>query len=139
LPAQPGKANNIVLTSGGPWQPATVRDIGGTVTAGAGCVQLNANTARCDHVALAVIRTYDQGDRVDAQVPLQVIVEAGDGGDLVFTGSGPDFIDGGAGTDLLNSGAGNDGLDCGSGIFDRGDGGPGTDTATNCETTLNVP
>jgi hypothetical protein len=138
--AQPGKVNNIMLTSGGPWQPATVRDLGDTVIAGAGCVQVDAHTARCEQVATAVIRSDDQSDRVDAQVPLQTNVFAGDGSDLVFTGSGSgDFIDGGPGNDVLNSGAGDDGLDCGDGVFDVGDGGPGTDSAVNCETTLNVP
>jgi RTX calcium-binding nonapeptide repeat (4 copies) len=133
-----GKANNIVLTSVGPGQPATVRDHGDIVKAGAGCVQLDAHTARCDNVATAVIKTDDQSDLVTAQVPLQVNVLAGDGNDPVFTGAGPDFIDAGPSNDLLNSGAGDDGLDCGDGI-DRGDGGLDTDNAINCETTLNVP
>ncbi|MFO1039952.1 MAG: hypothetical protein U1E45_24170 [Geminicoccaceae bacterium] len=58
--------------------------------------------------------------------------------DVIFTSGGADKIKAGAGNDVICAGTGNDRIDGGGGV-DWCDGGGGTDTATSCETRINVP
>jgi hypothetical protein len=75
------------------------------------------------------------------------ILKGNGGADSIFGGSGSDRLNGGNGNDTLMGGGGNDTLrgnedsdtlDGGTDT-DRCNGGTGKDTATNCETVINVP
>ncbi len=61
------------------------------------------------------------------------------GKDQLFGDAGNDVLKGGTGNDRLFGREGNDAMDGQAGNDDNCNGGPGTDTATNCEQPLNVP
>jgi Ca2+-binding RTX toxin-like protein len=67
------------------------------------------------------------------------LIRAQQGNDCVVGGGGDDDLRGNQGRDVLVGGPGNDALDGGQGNNDICYGGPGTDTAQNCETTYDVP
>ncbi|MFB4266441.1 calcium-binding protein [Nonomuraea sp. GTA35] len=105
------------------------------------------------------ITVGDGDDRVDMKAPDQVILQGGDGDDVLRAGTnedlliggdgdddlrggdGKDELNGGKGDDELNGGKGNDELNGGKGEdgleggadTDTCDGGPGTDSVENCE------
>jgi len=59
--------------------------------------------------------------------------------DTINGGNGKDVINSGTQNDVVNGNNGDDTINCGGGNNDSADGGPGTDTAVNCEITSNIP
>jgi len=59
--------------------------------------------------------------------------------DTINGGNGKDVIKSGTQNDVVNGNNGDDTINCGGGSNDSADGGPGTDTAVNCENTSNIP
>lgn len=67
------------------------------------------------------------------------IIRGGSGGDIICGGDGNDTIYGQGGNDRLYGERGSDRLIGGAGVADYCNGGAGADTATSCETTVNIP
>lgn len=155
--ADPGERNDVfvVRDSDGSW---VLRDNGAPLTVGAGCVALDAGSARCTPPADAAVHvTVDAGDgddhvhvpdrnlgvQVDAGAGDDVVIGGGtliggDGNDTLTGGAGGDDVYGGAGADVLRGAGGDDSLS-GDGIGSGRDGGTfddvleggaGNDTAT---------
>jgi Ca2+-binding RTX toxin-like protein len=66
-------------------------------------------------------------------------LDGGVGADYLAGGAGADNLSGGDGNDTIYGQAGDDTLDGGAGTSDYCAGGADTDTATNCETVVQVP
>ena len=66
-------------------------------------------------------------------------VRGGEGNDLLLGEEGRDNLAGGLGRDRLEGGEGNDKLNGGGALSDTCIGGPGTDTATACESISSIP
>lgn len=131
--AEPGEPNAVTLTrDGGVY---TVRDAGAALTAGQGCQQLDAQTARCDLPGANVaVGLGDGDDALDAPLDQPVDAQGGPGADRLTTGSGADLLQGGDGADTLRGGEGDDRLwgdsEIGAPVAaadDVLDGGPGRD------------
>ncbi len=134
--AAPGEANDVTadLPASGPY---VIRDTGAPLTAGNGCAQVDAQSARCANV-LGTVRLGDGNDRLTFPAGSEQEI-FGDEGDDILTGpktvrgnDGNDTLsgsrlDGGEGNDVLTGTPGDDTL-----FGDHGDdtlnGGPGRDT-----------
>jgi len=97
-----------------------MRDTATSVTAGTGCVQVDANTVRCSGVENLNVNGGDGKDTIDN--------DTGSDGGNTKTGL-PGTLNGGPGDDLLQGSTGADELLGGLGT-DRAEGGPGTDRCT---------
>ncbi|MET9847866.1 calcium-binding protein [Streptomyces ossamyceticus] len=142
------KANQIIINpSGG---NITVIDNGDTVTAGAGCTQLSANSVSCPAGTRTILLSAgDRNDTVILRASLRAtlngdaggdtlqtidstqraVLVGGDGNDTLIGGAGDDEIVGGAGRDIMDGNAGNDRLGAidGVGGNDSSNGDTGTD------------
>lgn len=136
LQAAPGEANDVSADASAS-DSFVIRDGGAPLTAGPGCTQVDATSARCPRVR-GRASLGDGDDRMTLPPSFSLDV-AGDGGGDVITAGG--IVHGGDGDDtltgsLLDGGDGNDvltGTDGNDTLFgDRGDdtidGGPGIDT-----------
>lgn len=116
--AADGEANDVTATTVG--SDVTFTDRNATVTAGAGCDQLDPHSVRCRRIDRVVVLTRDMDDRALAT------------GAEVYGGTGADTLEGGGGLfgedgdDVLLGGPGADGLSPGAGS-DRVYGGGGDD------------
>ncbi|MEV6052813.1 hypothetical protein [Streptomyces sp. NPDC052107] len=108
LSAAAGVKNQVTASvSGG---LLIMEDLSG-VTAGPGCTQLTATTARCGSagsVGQLTISVGDQDDTVTNSTGIRSVIDAGPGNDIVNGGTGNDTINAGTGTDTVNGGGGND-------------------------------
>jgi len=95
------------------------------------CGNSNPNTITCTET--------DTGCLIEGRGGADVLTGSAAEGDLICAGSGDDILSGLGGNDALLGQAGDDSLDGGDGDRDVCAGGPGTDTATSCEDTINVP
>ena len=146
--AQPGEANRVtVVHSNDPvnFQPrVTIKDAGAPLTAGAGCTQLDPNTATC--TGYLITAHVDLGDGDDEAAGPGVldggagndtlrgsyVLRGGQGDDLVEGEESAELIQGGSGRDTLRGAGGNDNFvdDGGAGEADTVDGGEGSDTVS---------
>ena len=127
--AGPGKANHVTVFAhddGGESSPTQteVKDTGAPLTAGEGCVSVDAHTAFCLDVHSVGMRLGDMDDWASAYSSPDeglagAVVFAGDGNDTVtavavqldvFAGDGNDTVTAGAYGLLLEGGDGNDRL-----------------------------
>ena len=126
--AEPGETNHLSITDQLPYVRFS-DSAAGTVTAGAGCSQVDTTTVRCREPITAI--TVDLGDGsdtlTDSLLVTPVTVDGGAGDDAITGGGGNDRISGGDGDDSLEGGGGNDTSDGGAGS-DSFDGGAGSDT-----------
>src|SRR3954470_12631279 len=122
-----GEANRVDVARG-PGGEYSVIDPSTRVRAAAGCVSTGRNTATCTgDVARVTVVGAGGNDRLSAlflEVP--VLLDGGDGNDLLTGGGRDDVLDGGDGTDTLSRRGGSDELR-GDDDADRLDGGPGPD------------
>jgi len=150
--AAAGETNQAVISLSG--ATYTLDDPGATVTAGAGCTRVDANTATCPSSGVTAI-SADVGNLNDVlwvTAATASTLTGGDGNDTVIGNNaadvligcvGNDSLIGGGGADQLFdgffncSGGGNDSLDGGAGA-DGMFGGSGTDTATYAGRTVAV-
>ena len=147
--ASPGEANDLTVTNPSPDEYRFTEDslpvLDGDGDLGLGfnpCQQTAFDEVTCSMPGLAAINVDldDLGDEVDSSaVPVNTLVDAGDGVDTVATGAGNDILGGSVGIDDLNGNAGFDEFDGGAGA-DLMDGGPDTDTLTygNRATSVSV-
>ncbi|MFF5365417.1 calcium-binding protein [Streptomyces scabiei] len=142
------KANQIIINPSG--SNITVIDNGDTVTAGAGCTQLSANSVSCPAGTRTILLSAgDRNDTVILRASLRAtlngdaggdtlqtidstqraVLVGGDGNDILIGGAGDDEIVGGAGRDIMDGNAGNDRLGAidGVGGNDSSNGDTGTD------------
>ncbi len=142
------KANQIIINPSG--SNITVIDNGDTVTAGAGCTQLSANSVSCPAGTRTILLSAgDRNDTVILRASLRAtlngdagsdtlqtidstqraVLVGGDGNDTLIGGAGDDEIVGGAGRDIMDGNAGNDRLGAidGVGGNDSSNGDTGTD------------
>ncbi len=118
--AAPGEANRLVVTVG---SDTLIHDDGAPVEAGAGCVQVDANTARCPGFQ-PDLRTADGDDVIVATGFLDYVrARLGEGNDR---SEGPAAVRGEDGDDVLVGHEAGSGGPAGIGI-DGLDGGPGDD------------
>lgn len=114
--AQSGFVTNDITVSGS--GTLTVSDTAG-VTAGAGCVQVDATHASCDATTVTLVRVSGGNgfDVVHMNADVPSVLNGGPGYDQLFGGpaddilrggSSPDVLDGGAGADLMIGGNGTD-------------------------------
>jgi Ca2+-binding RTX toxin-like protein len=132
--AAPGETNDVRMTS-----PLTLTDAGAPLTAGPGCEQLDANSARCAEETRGqlplVVSTGDRNDRayLADDCCRNISLRGGPGNDALYVSSNtgtPAELDGGPGNDELTA---NEQLGAVSVLR----GGPGDDTLTLCcETNL---
>jgi hemolysin type calcium-binding protein len=116
--ASPGQANKVTVTLAA--DTYTVTDSAG-LPAGAGCTQLDANTASCPATSVATVRVDvgDLDDTVSVLAPTRALLYGTEGADNLTGGSGPDVLDGGLGDDTINArDGGNDSVICGAGAAD---------------------
>lgn len=152
--AAPGEANRVLAVPD--MQAWVVRDDGAPLSAGAGCVALDAASVRCASTIATPALSVDTGDGDDtitAPDGAYLLAEAGAGNDVIHAdgslvggsgddilvgGSGNDDLLGGPGVDVLHGGAGNDALSGDGNLRDQQDeaasddvldGGPGRDLA----------
>lgn len=118
--AKAGHANTLQAAQGA--STYIVHDEAQKVRAGAGCTQLDLNTAQCVSSALNgfLVDAGDLNDTVAVTSSKTHSVIGGDGNDAITGGAGYARLDGNAGTDSLTAGTGGSTLD----------GGPGADTLT---------
>jgi Ca2+-binding RTX toxin-like protein len=106
-------------------------DLGGAVTAGAGCTALAANSVDCGDFgpAARIVANLGGGDDYYkwAAISVPQEIDAGAGNDTIEAGEGNDSVRGGAGNDDLTGGRGDDTVDGGDGN-DKVDGWDGSDT-----------
>ena len=112
--AAPGKRNAITVTQLGAF---TVTDVGDTVTAGAGCSTLAANSVRCSlpGASFVWITASDLNDTVTKATLVNGYIEGEDGNDVLAGGRGWNRIYGGPGNDTLTGGPNIDFLTGGTG------------------------
>ncbi|HEY8581913.1 MAG TPA: calcium-binding protein [Capillimicrobium sp.] len=146
LQAAPGEANDVTIVGS---EATTIRitDTGAPLTAGAGCTQVDANTAECVKPANPAPGDYpwlhdveaqlgDGDDRVRVGASRVGLRADGGAGSDVLEGSEiiGDVLDGGGGTDRLLGHDGDDllrdGDDPAAPDADELDGGAGTDTVS---------
>lgn len=112
---------------------------GGSLVAGAGCVQQGASEVYCGtyNTATTVMVSLGAGDDSYkwVQDPAQTVIGA-EGNDTIETGNGKDTIDGGPGNDDLSGGRGDDILRGGDGadVVDGWDGNDSLDGGTGADT-----
>ncbi len=133
--ALPGETNDVTADppAGG---NVVLHDAGAPLTAGSGCTQVDAMSARCANI-VGTVSLGDGSDRLTLATGIPLIANGDAGDDLVSAGTahggdGNDVLagsdlDGGAGSDSLVGTAGDDTLNGGAGD-DTIDGGPGADT-----------
>jgi Ca2+-binding RTX toxin-like protein len=102
------RANNIAITRVG--ANFVLRDLGDTMTAGVGCVQLAANAVRCPAAGVArlAVNTGNLNDRVTNLTPTSGVFNGGAGNDTLIGGPGNDNLRGGLGDDTMLGNNGND-------------------------------
>ena len=116
--ASPGEVNQIEIAIDGDTATATIHDSGAAITAGAGCVSVNANEVTCNPVDYQVFISLGDGADVFelTQGSLELHVDGGTGNDeMTACDDCQAHFDGHRGNDvltgadaLLNGGAGND-------------------------------
>jgi Ca2+-binding RTX toxin-like protein len=125
------RANNITISTLG--NNVILRDLGDTMTAGAGCFQLAANAVRCPSAGVlrVAVNTGNLNDRVNNLTAIAGVFNGGAGNDTLLGGSRNDRLRGGLGNDTMVGNAGND-----TAIYETGrdgrdtfNGGAGRDTA----------
>jgi hypothetical protein len=135
------EANRLVISYSAEGNSAVVSDPGATVTAGAGCVAIDAHSARCgtDDGGVGDLParvSLGDGDDTIAVVPPtephynDPTIDGGPGNDTLAGTPGNDVISGGGGTDTISGGDGDDKLSDGDSALadaDVLDGGPGED------------
>jgi Ca2+-binding RTX toxin-like protein len=132
--ASPGEANQLEISLDADAGTVTIHDSGASITAGAGCVSVNANEVTCHPVDDQV--SISLGDRADevlvTQGGLELHVAGGTGNDgmtacvdcsALFSGDGGNDVLSGDHA-LLSGGSGNDVL---TSVFGGPIGGPGND------------
>ncbi len=121
----PGNAADLVVTAGTLNNHIGLRSDTVPLTAGSGCIQVNANEVSCFRGSGPNIATINLGDGDDRLGSVfngaALFVRAGDGNDTVTGSDAGDAIDGEAGNDILQGAFGNDVLN----------GGPGNDNFRN--------
>ncbi|MFD3312889.1 calcium-binding protein [Streptomyces sp. NPDC058694] len=145
-----GKANDLSITRS--LDTVTISDGGDTVTAGAGCTQVDVDTVRCPYGGRTLtLEGGNLGDIITVTGSVPAIINGGAGNDIItldpnatagttldgqaghdsiFGGGGADRITGGTGDDVMFGRNGNDRLDAldSSQANDRSFGDAGTDT-----------
>jgi len=125
------RANNITITTVG--NNVVFRDLGDTMAAGPGCVQLAANAVRCPSLGVTrlVVNTGNLNDRVNNLAAISGVFNGGPGNDTLIGGPRNDVLRGGFGNDAI-FGNGGDDVSVAENVRDGRDvfnGGLGRDTA----------
>ena len=125
------RANNITVSRVG--ASFVLRDLGDTMTAGAGCFQQAANAVRCPAAGVTrlVINTGNLNDRINNTTTTAGVLGGGSGNDTLIGGARNDVLRGGLGNDTLLGNGGNDSAvaETSRDGRDTFNGGPGVDTA----------
>jgi Ca2+-binding RTX toxin-like protein len=120
--ADPGETNHVTIDFGDP-SGVEIEDTGATITPGAGCVAITANSVRCAAEPDGIIEAQlsDGDDFLSVNVEARAALRGGDGDDRIdggfnsfeateylFGNGGDDVLRGRWGTDVLNGGPGSD-------------------------------
>jgi Ca2+-binding RTX toxin-like protein len=148
--ASPGHDNVMTISQLG--NSLVVVDLGDSVTAGAGCVQMSHNAVSCSGFGITSLSVSggDGDDRIAKNAQPPAVLSGGAGDDVISIGvqdgltldnlvgdAGNDTLTGGRGLDALLGGADNDVLDGGA-EADIFSGGTGVDTADYSTRTSRV-
>ncbi len=113
-----GAADQVIVNGTGGNDRATVSGSSGSASITGLATRVDVSHAEPASDTLTV-DTLGGDDVVDASTlaanAIKLVVNGGDGADVLIGGSGDDVLNGGAGDDVLNGGPGNDTLDGGAG------------------------